>query len=199
MEDEQRQGSVYERAGERADVAVHQAGNGRADQLDCDRTHDFGRCLGLSQRRRGIRVARRHAGVAGVAADGQQRTDPASGSILHPSGRRSGNPQIVYVSFGGYRNDNLWKTSDGGATWKRSGSTFPEAPIRAIAIHPVKRNFVYVGTEVGVFASEDGGATWSPTNEGPTNCSVDDLFWMGNTLVAVTHGRGMFSISIPPS
>lgn len=29
-------------------------------------------------------------------------------------------------------------------------------------------------------------------NEGPTNCSVDDLFWMGETLVCATH-RGMFS------
>lgn len=108
-------------------------------------------------------------------------------------------PKIVYVAFGGYKNDNLWKTTDGGASWKRSGTTLPEAPIRAIAIHPAMRNFVYIGTEVGVFASEDGGATWSPTNEGPTNCSVDDLFWMGTTLIAVTHGRGMFSISLPPS
>jgi hypothetical protein len=37
---------------------------------------------------------------------------------------------------------------------------------------------------------------WSPTNEGPSNCSVDDLIWMGETLVAVTHGRGMFMIDL---
>ena len=47
-----------------------------------------------------------------------------------------------------------------------------------------------------MFASEDGGATWSPTNEGPTNCSVDDLFWMNRALVCVTHGRGMFQIDL---
>jgi hypothetical protein len=108
-------------------------------------------------------------------------------------------PRTVYASFGGYTRGNIWKTADGGATWKPVGATLPEAPIRAIAIHPRRRSFVYVGTEVGVFASEDGGATWSPTNEGPTNCSVDDLFWMNDTLIAVTHGRGMFSISIPAS
>jgi hypothetical protein len=38
---------------------------------------------------------------------------------------------------------------------------------------------VYLGTEVGTFGSEDRGATWSPTNEGPTNCSVDDSFLEG--------------------
>ena len=53
-----------------------------------------------------------------------------------------------------------------------------------------------VGTEVGVFASANGGQSWSPSNDGPTNCSVDELFWMGNTLVAATHGRGMFSINL---
>ena len=47
-----------------------------------------------------------------------------------------------------------------------------------------------------MFASEDAGAMWSPTNEGPTNCSVDDLFWMGETFVCVTHGRGMFKIDL---
>src|SRR6185436_15032360 len=30
----------------------------------------------------------------------------------------------------------------------------------------------------------------------PTNCAVDELFWMNDTLVAATYGRGMFSINI---
>ena len=103
---------------------------------------------------------------------------------------------VVYVTFGGYVSGNVWKTTDAGATWTNLGATLPDAPIRALAIHPRKSDFLYLGTEVGVFASEDAGATWSPTNEGPTNCSVDDLFWMGETLVSATHGRGMFQIDL---
>jgi hypothetical protein len=72
----------------------------------------------------------------------------------------------------------------------------PTAPVRAVTVHPRRAGFVYAGTEVGLFASEDSGATWSPTNQGPTNCSVDDLFWMGETLVSVTHGRGMYRIDL---
>jgi hypothetical protein len=49
---------------------------------------------------------------------------------------------------------------------------------------------------VGVFASEDGGKTWSPTNEGPTSCRVDQLFWMSQKLIAVTFGRGIFEIDL---
>ena len=68
--------------------------------------------------------------------------------------------------------------------------------MRALTLHPDNSSLVYAGTEVGLFASEDGGATWSPTNEGPTNCSVDDLFWMKRTLICVTHGRGMFALDL---
>ena len=44
---------------------------------------------------------------------------------------------------------------------------------------------------------EDGGSrTWSPTNEGPANVSVDELFWSGTALLAATHGRGMYRIEL---
>jgi hypothetical protein len=105
------------------------------------------------------------------------------------------NPQIVYVAFAVFSANNFWRTTDDAGHWQVSGS-LPNAPMRAIAIHPRKVTFVYLGTELGLFASEDSGATWSPTNEGPTNCSVDDLFWLDETLVCVTHGRGMFKIDL---
>lgn len=106
------------------------------------------------------------------------------------------NHNIVYITYGGYNRDNVWKTTDGGLTWKNTSNALPESPVRALTIHPQNSDFVYLGTEVGVFASEDGGVSWSPTNEGPTNCSVDDLFWMDETLIAATHGRGMFKIDL---
>lgn len=102
----------------------------------------------------------------------------------------------VYVTFGGYTPGNVWKTADGGASWSNLGQALPSAPARALAIHPDHSALLYAGTEVGLFASENGGASWSPTNEGPANCSVDDLFWMERVLVCVTHGRGMFKIDL---
>jgi hypothetical protein len=105
------------------------------------------------------------------------------------------NTQIVYVAFSVYGGSNFWRTTDGGSHWQVSAS-LPAAPMRAIAIHPRQTTFIYLGTEVGLFASEDSGAHWSPANEGPANCSVDDLFWLNETLVCVTHGRGMFKIDL---
>jgi hypothetical protein len=105
-------------------------------------------------------------------------------------------PDTVYAAFGGYVTDNVWITRNGGADWAPPASALPAAPVRAVAVHPRRSDHVYLGTEVGVFASEDAGGRWSPTNEGPSNCSVDDLIWMGESLVAVTHGRGMFRIDL---
>jgi len=61
---------------------------------------------------------------------------------------------------------------------------------------------VYIGTDLGVFASEDKGLNWNVTslygiNEGPANVEVDELFWQGSEyLIAATHGRGMFRTRI---
>jgi photosystem II stability/assembly factor-like uncharacterized protein len=105
----------------------------------------------------------------------------------------------VLVVFGGFTTGNVWLTEDEGATWTNIGGALPTAPVRAVAVHPQNPDWFYVGTEVGIFASEDRGATWSPTNEGPANVSIDDLFWINNHLVCVTHGRGLFRIDLSPA
>jgi len=102
----------------------------------------------------------------------------------------------VLAVFGGFVAGNVWRTDDGGTTWSNIAGTLPAAPVRAVAVHPRHADWLYIGAEVGVFASEDRGVTWSPTNEGPANVSVDDLFWMGDRLICVTHGRGLFELDL---
>ncbi len=104
------------------------------------------------------------------------------------------NSSLVYVTFGGFSSDNVWRTTDAGATWSSLSSALPSAPINSLVIAPSDSKALYVGTEVGVFASLDGGTTWSASNDGPANVCVKELFWVTNRLVAVTHGRGLFSI-----
>ncbi len=112
------------------------------------------------------------------------------------------NPNIVYATFGGFSPDNVWRSSDGGTTWNdvtgSGGTGLPDVPVRSLVIHPSNSSWIYAGTEVGVFASENSGATWSVPHDGPSNVSVDELFWIGSTLVAATHGRGLFTHAINP-
>jgi hypothetical protein len=103
---------------------------------------------------------------------------------------------LIYAAFGGFQAGNLWRSNDGGQSWADIGQTLPEAPIRDISLHPQRSSWIYLATQVGLFASEDGGATWSPANEGPANVACRDLFWLGCRLVCVTHGRGIFEMDL---
>ncbi|MBP8302453.1 MAG: hypothetical protein KA020_18955, partial [Planctomycetes bacterium] len=96
----------------------------------------------------------------------------------------------------------LRKTTNGGTSFfdlTGVGVTgLPGAPVNGIAQHPVLLDHLYVGTDVGVFASEDGGITWSTSNEGPADVSVDEVVFLHNstTLLLATHGRGLWTIDI---
>lgn len=107
------------------------------------------------------------------------------------------NHNIIYATFGGYHVGNIWKL-DGSGRWTLLNDPLPEkpVPVRDLVVHPARSDYLYIATEVGVFASEDSGKTWSPTNEGPTSCRVDQLFWMSQKLIAVTFGRGIFEIDL---
>ena len=105
------------------------------------------------------------------------------------------NANKVYVTFGGFNSGNVWRTTDSGVTWSNISANLPAAPINSIVIAPADPNTIYVGGVVGVFGSSNDGASWSTGNDGPANAEVDELFWLGRSLVAATHGRGVFSIT----
>ena len=104
---------------------------------------------------------------------------------------------LFYAGWGGFAAGNLKKSTDEGTTWSDISGELPEAPMRTIVRHPVRSDYLYVGTEVGIFTSEDQGVHWFASNKGPANVSVETLFWRNSeVLVAATHGRGMFRAKI---
>jgi hypothetical protein len=108
-------------------------------------------------------------------------------------------PSIVYVAQGGFSDGNLLKTVTGGIgqnAWANiTGQGFPDAPVRGIARHPDYPNKLYVGTEIGLYSTNNGGIDWLAELEGPAKVSVDEVTFMrgSTTLVAATHGRGVWT------
>jgi hypothetical protein len=108
------------------------------------------------------------------------------------------NANVVYVTLGGFTSNNVWKTVNAGATWVSitgtNASVLPQVPVRAIAREPGSPQTLYVGTEVGIFVTADGGQTWTTSSDLSANVSVDELAYMSDssTLLAATHGRGIW-------
>ena len=111
---------------------------------------------------------------------------------------------VVYVTLGGFSASNVWKSTNSGATWVSitgSGAgVLPQVPVRAIARRPDAPQTLYIGTEIGLFSTTDGGKTWTTSSDMGLNVSVDDLQYMNNsgTLLAATHGRGIWSLPFGP-
>ena len=122
---------------------------------------------------------------------------PTTGNFVSRIAISPFDANVVYVATGSFGPSNVLKTVNGGLTWSDatgSGTTaLPDAPVNDVEIDPADPNTIYAGTEVGVFVSRDGGSTWDLPQDGPANVSVDEMFWMGTTLVAATHGRGVFA------
>ena len=105
----------------------------------------------------------------------------------------------VIVAYTGFTSNNLWETRNAGASWASITANLPQAPIFTVLRHGNNPNWLYVGTSVGIFTSENGGAGWSTSNDGPANVRVRELFWYStNSLVAATYGRGMYRADITP-
>jgi hypothetical protein len=74
----------------------------------------------------------------------------------------------------------------------------PDIPINAIAIEPNTPDTIYIGTDVGVFRTINGGSTWTRFSQGLPNCAVFDMriHLAKRLLRAVTHGRGIWELKL---
>jgi hypothetical protein len=113
---------------------------------------------------------------------------------------------VVYAAYSSYNGGSdighFFKSTDGGAHWSLSdgsGSTgLPDAPIHQIVVNPFNTSRIYVGTEIGIFISDDGGATWA-AETGIGHVIVTRLVYIKATseLFAFTWGRGLRKVPDP--
>ena len=74
---------------------------------------------------------------------------------------------FVYLGAGDARSGKgtLVRKKPGEDGWEIVTNGLPENPdVRAIAVHPLHPNVVYVGTQKGLFVSRDNGDAWSSLN-----------------------------------
>jgi photosystem II stability/assembly factor-like uncharacterized protein len=122
------------------------------------------------------------APLAGIAVD------PAHEAVAY----------VVVDQFSGGPDGHVYRTADYGQHWTDISGNLPDTPTTAIILDS-RTNMLYVGTDIGVYSSSNGGATWAPFQTGLPNVRVVDLELCPalNILAAGTHGRGMWEILVP--
>jgi hypothetical protein len=99
------------------------------------------------------------------------------------------NPGRAFCVVSGFGTAHLYEYAQG--TWIARGGGLPDVPANTVLV--LSANLVYVGTDVGVFVSSDGGVSFNPFNYGlPAGLVITDLEFNSTTgtITAGTYGRG---------
>ncbi len=129
---------------------------------------------------------------------------PFPGRFIWDIATLPGDPNTLIVAVSGFGAGHVWRgvVSGGSATWTNisgsGASAVPDVPANAVVVDPAAASTYFVGTDIGVFRTTDGGATWMDYGHGLPNSAVFDLRLHAATrlLRAVTHGRGMWERKI---
>ncbi len=109
------------------------------------------------------------------------------------------NNSNVYVTFSGFSSSNkVFKTTNGGQNWVNISSNLPNIPVNCIFVNPYNELNLLIGTDLGIFETTNGGTSWYKTSSALPNVAVVDMDFRDNdnTLIAATHGRGMWKTTI---
>lgn len=124
---------------------------------------------------------------------------PADSMVSHVEPSRT-NANLVYVSFerhklGDYK-PYVFKTTDGGKSFTNISGNLPEnAFVHVVTEDPKNPNLLYAGTELGLYASYDGGGNWMELNlKNLPKVAVHDVqaHPRDNDLILATHGRSLW-------
>jgi photosystem II stability/assembly factor-like uncharacterized protein len=139
-----------------------------------------------------------------------QSLDPKNFSNLHfrfigPDGNRmiavAGEPGNPMVSYAGAASGGLWKTEDGGVTWKSVFDDTEDSSVGAIALAPSNPKQVWVGTGEsflirpahavgnGVYKSSDGGKSWK-------NKGLENTYRISRVIVHPTDTNTIYVASL---
>ena len=128
-------------------------------------------------------------------------------TLIHSFGRfvtgitvDKSNANHIVVTLGNYgNNDFVYESTDAltGAAFTSITGNLPTMPAYCAAIDPTDANVIVVGTELGVWGTENGGSTWTEQNNTMARVPVTKIRQVkvgnyDNVLHISTYGNGVW-------
>lgn len=124
-----------------------------------------------------------------------------SGLDTHPT-----EPGTAYATFSFSGRPKILRTTDFGNSWEditgfeaggESTNGFPNVATYCVAVMPFNTDIIWAGTDIGLIESVDGGASWHYADNGLPAVSIWEMKIIDDEVVVGTHGRGIWSVSLP--
>jgi len=104
-------------------------------------------------------------------------------------------PNKVWVTYSNFvEGEKVYKSIDGGNTWENISGNLPNFPVNCIEYQKGSNDGIYIGTDAGVFYTDNDLNEWADMSEGLPNVVVTELEiqYNANKIVAGTYGRGLW-------
>jgi photosystem II stability/assembly factor-like uncharacterized protein len=156
-----------------------------------------------------VYVATSQGRVSRSGDSGATWTEPAAVADRPPAGSITAitvdpfNRNRLYITYGD-TNPHIHRSTDGGATWAACNGTdpsmrLPDIALLAVVVDTENPDVLYVGSDIGVFRSNDRGSTWYWANDSFEEFDLPRVPVTGlgihpgtHRLYASTMGRGLY-------
>ncbi len=173
-----------------------------------DSTSIYGSIIGLDESplQEGLMYVGTDDGVISVTEDGGENwrsVDTVRGvpdmSLVEDLVASVHDENVAYAVFDNHKRGDyapyVYKTTNKGRSWQPISSDLPEwGPAHTIAEDHEDPDLLFVGTEFGLFVTQDGGDSWHELSKNFPTIDVRDLEIQRreNDLVVGTFGRGVY-------
>ncbi len=147
-----------------------------------------------------------------VSTDGARTFSPVNNYSGTTLGVCSGfkpdpvDPNTAYALFSFAGRPKVLKTMDLGQSWEdisgfegnaSSSRGFPDVAINSILVFPNDNERLWVGSEIGIIESLDGGQSWNFLECDLPPVNVYDFKIQDDQVVIATYGRGIWTVTMP--
>ena len=148
-----------------------------------------------------VRVDNANTGTTKAGVISKTGSGSVTGIAIDPS-----NEDHILVTYGSFGVTSIYESfnaTQSSPTWASVEGNLPDMPVRWVMFDPRNSDWALIATDLGVWSTDNinsGGVTdWQPTNTGLANVRTDMLQYRSSdrTIVAATHGRGLFTAVIP--